>query len=280
MKASVIGSPISQSKSPLIHNAAYEMLKIDHIWHYSKTEVNLKTLDRFIADVKQTDSLGHLIWGGFSVTMPLKKSVIQYLDEVDLLALKSQAVNTVVTSLKDGQVFLKGYNTDIYGIIKALETDSRYDAKNCQNYLILGNGATSKSAYLAAKHLRASNIHFAARTYKEDLPYDYDINDNAKMKSAISKSDVVISTLPWDAAESILKTYQKELNDKIVLECAFPRKLANSIDGSIMLIHQAVKQVELMVFDYLNIDSQKKDEYLNKLFNIMFQALSNAHKSQ
>ncbi|MDQ1555223.1 MAG: shikimate dehydrogenase, partial [Actinomycetota bacterium] len=71
-RLAVLGSPISHSKSPLLHRAAYAALSLD--WQYEAVEVTGATLPGFLASRDES-------WRGLSLTMPLKRDVLPLLDE-------------------------------------------------------------------------------------------------------------------------------------------------------------------------------------------------------
>jgi shikimate dehydrogenase len=251
-KAGVIGFPIEQSLSPVLHNAAYKHFGLDN-YHYDKYEVTKENLADFI------NALNHN-WLGFSITMPLKQDVIPYLDSIDKLADQSNAVNTVVVN---SDLKLTGYNTDIHGIIKSLECDGRNIGKSV---VILGSGATARSAYVACKKLNFEQITVLSRhepQWSENFAFDWrkleSLDDNAFLRKM--QAATVISALPWKPAEHyVLKLYQSGYNG-MLLECAFPKVHERSIDGSIMLTYQAIEQIRLMTnkdisFDYLYCELQ------------------------
>jgi shikimate dehydrogenase len=268
--AFVIGDPIVQSKSPLIHEAAYKVLGIDDSWCYSRKQVSTVQLKDFINEVRQSCQSEDPI-RGFSVTMPLKQDIIPLLDEVDDLALEVEAVNTVVVS-EEGK--LSGYNTDIYGIVAAVEPELHLPQNEQVQALILGSGATSRSATAAARQLGAKpkDIKFASR--HPELGH-INISDEVALNTAINGSDVVISTLPWGGAQEVLLNSRTAtaLERKVVLECAFPKVLESSIDGSLMLIHQAIKQVELMTA----LDLTQNSDLHTKAFDAMLGAMNTDH---
>lgn len=74
---------------------------------------------------------------GINVTIPYKKEVLQYLDEIDPLALRLGAVNTIVK--RDGKLF--GYNSDYYGF-RSMLLRTRIDVAG-KKALVLGSGGAS-----------------------------------------------------------------------------------------------------------------------------------------
>ena len=108
--AEVIGDPIAQSKSPMIHAHWLEALGIDAA--YRATHVLAADLPQFLARRR-----GDPAWRGCNVTMPHKQAVIPLLDRLDPLAARIGAVNTIVPEAGE----LVGYNTDGPGFLEPLQ---------------------------------------------------------------------------------------------------------------------------------------------------------------
>ena len=109
--AEVIGDPIAQSKSPVIHKFWLEKLGIAA--DYRACHVTAAGLaDYFAARRADPD------WRGCNVTMPHKQAVMPLLGRLDPLAARVAAVNTVVPGL-DGR--LHGFNTDVAGFLEPLQ---------------------------------------------------------------------------------------------------------------------------------------------------------------
>ena len=87
MKAAVLGSPVSHSLSPVLHNAAYAALNLDH--SYSAIETKETELGTFLESVDTQ-------WLGVSLTMPLKEVAFEFADTCDELAKLTGAINTLV----------------------------------------------------------------------------------------------------------------------------------------------------------------------------------------
>ena len=149
-KLCVIGDPVTHSKSPLIQNAMCQELELDYV--YLCQPVKPEGLGKFLAGAK---ALGY---AGFNATMPFKELLIPYLDELDPLAAKLQAVNTVC--IKDGKLY--GYNTDCPGYVAALKAGG-FDPKG-KNILLLGAGGAAKAVALGLAQAGALSIAVANRT--------------------------------------------------------------------------------------------------------------------
>ncbi|HAA55174.1 MAG TPA: shikimate dehydrogenase [Myxococcales bacterium] len=138
----IVGSPVSHSLSPVMHNTAYRALGIEDKYVYLASEVAKGDLERVVAGVR---SMGIR---GLTCTIPHKQDILPFLDDIEPMAQRLGAVNTVVQS-EDGQ--LTGYNTDWLGIIRPLlrtlnasQDDDAALAGN--NIAILGAGGTARAA--------------------------------------------------------------------------------------------------------------------------------------
>ena len=136
--AEVIGDPISQSKSPKIHNFWLGKLGIDA--EYRAAHVRPGELPDYIA-ARRADPL----WRGCNVTMPHKQAVMTLLDRLDPLAARVGAVNTVIP---EGEGALAGYNTDVPGFLeplRALLAETHY----FRMARVLGTGGAARAIITA-----------------------------------------------------------------------------------------------------------------------------------
>lgn len=134
----IIGDPVQHSLSPLMQNAAFSALGIKST--YISFRVPSKDLKPSIESLK---SIGI---AGFNVTIPHKMSILQYIDELDDTASKSNAVNTVINDMGK----LIGYNTDIYGFIQPLYRRN-IDFKG-KKVLIIGAGGAAYAIVTALSY--------------------------------------------------------------------------------------------------------------------------------
>ncbi len=153
----VIGNPIKHSLSPKLHNHWFKKKKIEAL--YDKEELKESDISRIVDEIKKEKI------GGANVTVPFKKSVIPFLDELSPLAEEAQSVNTIFK--KDNKVI--GDNTDVVGFEKGLK-HINYSVKN-KKIFILGAGGVVPSIILALKRLGTSKITLSNRTKEkaEDL---------------------------------------------------------------------------------------------------------------
>jgi len=130
IKAAVLGSPISHSLSPLLHNTAYAQIGLSA--SYEAIEVKAHSLAKFVDERDAS-------WTGFSLTMPLKEEAISYAKHVDDLALRINSANTLYR--KAGEWCAT--STDVIGFRNALEMH-KVEIKG--HVVILGAGATARAA--------------------------------------------------------------------------------------------------------------------------------------
>tara|TARA_B100000579_G_scaffold330105_1_gene280284 strand:- start:81 stop:869 length:789 start_codon:yes stop_codon:yes gene_type:complete len=149
----VIGNPIEHSLSPKLHNFWLNENNIKAI--YDKEQLNENNLESIIQEIKN----GKI--DGINVTIPFKKSILPFLDQLTPVAKETQSVNTVFK--KNNKVF--GDNTDVEGFRCALK-HINYNAKN-KKIFILGAGGVVTSIIKALKRIGVSEIILSNRTKKK-----------------------------------------------------------------------------------------------------------------
>jgi shikimate dehydrogenase len=149
----VIGNPIEHSLSPTLHNYWIKNNGIDAI--YEKKKLNENELEQIILLVKEKKL------DGINVTVPFKKAIIPFLDELSIEAKSTQSVNTIY--LKENKVM--GHNTDIIGFEASIKK-SEYNLVN-KEVLILGAGGVVPSIIFALKKMKVSKITISNRTKKK-----------------------------------------------------------------------------------------------------------------
>ena len=149
----VIGNPVDHSLSPKLHNFWLKENNINAV--YDKQQIGENNLDSVIKEIKN----GKI--DGLNVTIPFKKSILPFLDQLTPIAKETQSVNTVFK--KDNKVF--GDNTDVEGFRCALK-HINYNAKN-KKIFILGAGGVVTSIIKALKRIGVSEIILSNRTKKK-----------------------------------------------------------------------------------------------------------------
>ena len=178
MEYGLIGKPLGHSFSAQIHPKLFDC-------KYELKEIEPQDLAGFL---EKRD------FKGINVTIPYKSEVIGHLDFVDENAKKIGAVNTIVN--KDGRLY--GYNTDFSGL-KMLITSNGVSLKD-KNVLILGSGATSKTATAAARDMGAKIVTLFSR---RKLPGFETYENIGKYHDT---AEVIINTTPVGMYPDICKS--------------------------------------------------------------------------
>lgn len=247
----VVGSPIDHSKSPAIHRAAYGVLGLD--WDYGRLEVAKSDLRQVLDNAPEG-------LHGFSVTAPLKEEAARHANWRDEFAEVSGVANTLVRS----EHGWSAYNTDVFGIVQALKS---IHADSANQVLIIGSGATAKSATMAVKFINPhAKVLVNARNKSardEVVEFAKKIGLQAKaarrFAGAIGKVDLTISTIPAKALDDAIKDLSVRRTASIrgpLLDVAYnpwPSLAAQTwafanqpvASGIEMLIWQAVAQLRI-----------------------------------
>ncbi|MEV0621057.1 shikimate dehydrogenase [Nonomuraea sp. NPDC050404] len=263
MRAAVMGSPIGHSLSPYLHRAAYQAMGLGG-WSYEAFECDEARLPRLLAELTpvrgrsgsgSSSGDGADAWAGLSLTMPLKRAVLPLLDTVSELAVEVGGANTVV--FRDG--LRHGDNTDVHGIVQAL-TEAGVPAP--RSATILGGGATAASALAALRDLGLFEATLLVRdparagetaAVAERLGVALAVETFDKL-DAFARADLVVSTLPGGAADVFAGRLARVPALFDVVYSPWPTDAAAAVvaaggivvGGFEMLLHQAVRQVQLM----------------------------------
>ncbi|GAB49600.1 shikimate dehydrogenase [Mobilicoccus pelagius] len=277
-RAGVVGSPVEHSLSPVLHRAAYDALGLTG-WSYDRFRIGGEgelDLPTFV------EGLGR-DWVGLSVTMPDKEDALALAVAVTEQARRIGAANTLVRR-EDGWV---AANTDPDGVRDALLEAGVGDVRRA---LVLGSGATARSALDALARLGCRHVGFAVRSrvrpetldLAEELGVrataqvegwegDVLLDDPAAVSRACAAADVVVSTLPAGAplGEEAGFDPSADLSRTVLLDAVYadwPTPLARwaeacgatVVPGSAMLLHQAAGQVELMTGHTAPLDAMRR----------------------
>ena len=151
LRAGIFGYPIGHSISPVMHNAAFRRSGIDAVYEAWET-----TPEDLRAGV---DALRGDAYLGANVTVPHKRAVMDWLDEIDDMAARIGAVNTIVN--RGGR--LVGFNTDAPGFINSLQGETGKGVSGLDVALIGAGGAARAAAY-ALTDAQAASLTIANRT--------------------------------------------------------------------------------------------------------------------
>lgn len=249
----VLGSPISHSKSPMLHQSAYRVLGLD--CEYSAIEVPAARLRQFVETLDDS-------WRGLSITMPLKEEAARFASQQDEVVTLTGVANTL--NLEESG--WKAYNTDVFGVQQslgaALTEQSAY-------VVVIGSGATATSAIYAtflanpsAKLTLLARDRAKAKAVRARVRasgFRLQVGKISHFSRVVSKADVVISTLP----SGVLDGYANKLAKSkfysprgTLLDVAYepwPSEAAklwkraelNAVSGLEMLMYQAIAQLRI-----------------------------------
>lgn len=187
---------------------------------------------------------------GLNVTIPYKKEVMQFMDELDPIAERIGAVN-VVKVQANGK--LKGYNSDYYGFRSSLET---WLSKHNLKALILGTGGASNSVRTTLEDVNIPFKYVSRNALVDGFTYKQ-INTNPEI---ISDHQLIINTTPLGTYPDIDQKadipYNKLTQDHFLYDLVYNPELtaflaageqagAKIKNGSDMLVLQAEKSWEI-----------------------------------
>lgn len=268
----LFASPSTHSISPIIHNNAFEKLGLNYI--YLSFEVDKDNLKDAVESIKT------LNMRGVNLSMPNKKAVIQYLDEISETAKLSQSVNTIVND----NGILKGYSTDGKGFFQSLEKEKIF-VKN-KNIIILGIGGASISIISQAAFEGVENIFVFKRdknweeqkkildniSDKTDCKIElYSLENKNILKRKIEESYLLINATNVGMKENISLIEDKSFfrKDLIVSDIIYsPKKTkllqiaekegCKIVNGIGMLLYQGALSFELWTNKKMPVDYIKK----------------------
>ena len=135
----IFGYPIVHSLSPVLHNAAFAKLGLDFV--YLSFPVKPEDLEDAVKAIKSLNMVG------VNVTIPHKRKVLDYLDEVDHQARMMTSVNTILH--QDGRLI--GYNTDGEGFLESLRREGEFDPQGKRAFVIGAGGAACAISFALVK---------------------------------------------------------------------------------------------------------------------------------
>ena len=241
-RLAVLGSPITHSRSPDIHLAAYRALGLTS-WTYDRIECTAEQLPELVAGFGPE-------WVGLSVTKPGKFAALALAAErTDRAALVGSA-NTLVRTAHGW----RADNTDVDGVVGALTQCVDIPRRAA----VLGSGGTAPAAVVALVSLGVAEIEVLARNRDKAaalLAIGAQLGVDIRwlpLGTRAAALDVAVSTLPAEVgaehAESIAGV-------AVLLDALYdpwPTPLATAVEaaggtvisGLEMLLHQAYSQVE------------------------------------
>jgi len=252
----LIGDPVEGTLSPMMMNAAFRSLGLNHA--YVAVRVPGKLLADAVVGLRKMDI------AGLNVTIPHKVSVITLLDGLDESAALVGAVNTI----KNTRGKLIGFNTDGEGALRNLE--SRSVKVKGKRILLLGSGGAARAIAFSVAEAGA-DLTIANRTAARATELALTIEDKlgikakpmplnrAKIKEAVKGSDILVNTTSVGMRPKenrTLVTSDMMHGDLIVFDIVYKplrtrllreaeRAGAKTVEGLGMLVQQAALALEI-----------------------------------
>ena len=237
----VIGNPINHSLSPKLHNYWIKKYKINAT--YEKNLLDNNEIQDLIFNIREEKI------HGLNVTVPFKKMIIPFLDELSDEAEISQSVNTIYK--RDNKII--GDNTDIEGFKSSLEKIEQ-KIKN-KKALILGAGGVVPSIIIALKKMQIEKIYLSNRTELKAIELKKNFPEIEIIKwGETSDFDIIINatSIGLKEEDEININYQRISKDKFFYDVIYNPAETNFLknakkyggitkNGKMMFIYQAQK---------------------------------------
>ncbi len=246
MKLGLVGRNINYSLSKNMHEYFGVQANIDVNYEL----VDLDNLDNIKKIISEYD--------GLNVTIPYKEKIIPYLDELDPIAKKIGAVNTIIK--KNGKII--GCNTDYYGILKCIKKHIDINNKP-KKALIIGAGGAAKACFYALEHLNIETF-IVNRTKENALEITKNSLEKDEVKKSASCFDILINATPIGMCDNEMPLKFKELKSGcLVIDLIYIHKRttllkeaekmdATCVNGLEMLVYQGLKAFEIFTSQTLN----------------------------
>lgn len=275
----LLGSPVSHSISPMMHNEAFQQLGLDYV--YLAFDVGTEDLESAVQGLRTMNVRG------FNLTMPNKNAMCKLCDSLSPAAEIIGAVNTVVND----NGFLTGHNTDGIGYMRALR-DAGHDIIG-KKMTILGAGGAATSIFVQAAldgvseisifsrrskfFERAKNIISILRERTNCKIHLYDFENDSILRREISESVLLINATSVGMApnveQSIITDSSFFHKDLVVSDVIYnPRetkflKLAREAgcqtqNGLYMLLYQGAEAFKLWTGEEMPVELIKEKYYV------------------
>jgi shikimate dehydrogenase len=186
MYAEVIGDPIAQSQSPVIHGFWLEALKIDA--DYRRTLVTRADFPDYLAKRRADPD-----WRGCNVTMPLKLAAVDFADDATDRAVAAGAANLLVP--REGR--LVAANTDVGGAIDVVQR-LREAGAAMESVTVLGTGGAARAVLVALRFSEIPKVTIQARDMAEarKLSVEFRLSEAPRLFDAPITTDGLINATP------------------------------------------------------------------------------------
>src|SRR5919202_2072886 len=218
----LLGHPITHSLSPRMQNAAFAARALD--WAYVACDVEPPALLAAVAGLR---ALG---FAGANVTIPHKGAVAELCDELDELARRSGAVNTLV--FREGRIL--GANTDGAAVAGAVDATGAH-------VLVLGRGGAARAVAVPLEDAGAASVRLASR---RDADWPPPASDATIVVNATPLRDE-IPVLPRAHQQVVDLAYRPDGRATALVAAAREAHCETVVDGLEILVRQGAAAFEL-----------------------------------
>jgi 3-dehydroquinate dehydratase/shikimate dehydrogenase len=187
----VVASPVAHSMSPAIHNAAFERTGYDGVYLPLLVNPGYESFKAFMESFVPFEGLD---LSGLSVTLPHKENALKYLRdkgaEVEELAQRIGAVNTIAIDRSDRGLPLRGFNTDYAAILDSITDKLKIDREGLADLrvAVIGAGGTGRTAVAALAHCGATVVVYNRTREKADaLAAEFNGHDGRVVAASMEK---------------------------------------------------------------------------------------------
>lgn len=215
----LIGNPVAHTLSPVIHNTLAE--KLGHNLVYVPFPVEKGRLSEAVKGAYGLNVLG------LNVTVPYKSDVIGCLQEIDELAEKIGAVNTLVRT----EGGYKGYNTDISGLYRAMQEEGMEITG--KKVVLLGAGGAARAAAFLCGEKKAEKLYILNRSEEKAKLLAEEINSAFEGSNVIPLALKDYEKLPEEKMIVIQGTsvgLYPNTEDAIIEDSAFYQRIEAAVD--------------------------------------------------
>ncbi len=261
----LLGQPVNHSLSPVMHNAAYEVMGLN--WCYIAIPCDKKNLEKVVKALRVVNCKG------LNVTIPHKQEVLKACNKLTKIANSIQAVNTLIPEENDKWI---GANTDVEGFLMPLKNHNLID----KNIVVIGCGGSARAVMMGISSLDIKKVTIISRNdnsldnfiksmnnllSKKHISIEGINNNKIDVKPYIEEADLVINTTPIgmnsenDEQKKIplgYETWESLSNKTILYDLIYSPRPTNwlklgkqkncfTIDGLDMLVEQGALSIKL-----------------------------------
>ncbi len=282
LKAAVIGMPVKQSLSPIMHAHWFEMVGLDG--DYCAVEVAPNNL------AEQLKSFQEHGFSGFNITAPHKTTIVPLLNKLAPSARRIGAVNTVKIN---GEGLLTGFNTDGVGFLKNLDEQAPGWPSD-KPALVLGAGGAARAVITALLNTGVPMIMLCNRTREKAQSLANNIGrgritvvDWDERNHAVAGAGLVVNTTVLGMVEQkkLLLDLSGATADAVVYDIVYKplntdllvaanKRGLKTVDGLGMLVHQGAAAFKI----WFDVDAPYDDALRVKLLAALGEKLPVSHE--